>query len=257
MIRKKEKQDFLENMMEGVISIDLEGNVTYMNRAALKISGYKRHEIIGQDMRVFMSDLNDYEYLKNKIFDYIPGGEKRFELEIIDKQGDKKLVSVNGIGVPDHKGDVSGYLAVVSDLTQIRKKEVALREYELSERTMELKQRFLSNMSHELLTPLNGICGVAGLLLKHDIHDDERELVKIIEQSSDQMLKIIRSIWNTLGLKEGVYKNQPKEFTLCEMLHQNINLFSASAKEKQLKINLYCSKTNQYLLLQMNLKSIR
>lgn len=251
---KKEKNDLLENMSEGVIRTDRKGFISYMNRAALDISGYKKHEIIGKNFARLLPDSADIQDLRNKIFEYNPYEDNTIEIPIGDKEGNLKWVEIRGIDLQNQYNELTGFLGVVSDITQSRIKEAALREYELNERTMELKERFLSNMSHEMLTPINGILGVGDILLRRKLSEENRELVKIINQSSEQLLHIIKSIWDTMGLKEGIQKVHEKKFWLSNLILHNMNLFSASAKQKEINFYVECTNSKDTLILADELK---
>jgi PAS domain S-box-containing protein len=251
---RKENHDLLENMTEGVVSMDMMGTVQYMNRAALKISGYKRQEIIGRSVRVLLEDPGALERYVKYMSNFSRSEDNNTEIPIITKQGEKRLVEISSIEINDNRNQLKEIISVVSDVTYLRKKEARLREYELGQRTLEIKQRFLSNMSHEMLTPINGIYGVANILMERKLPDDNHELVSIISQSSEQLLNIIRSIWDTLGLKEGIPKVIANKFYLCDLMFQNKELFSAAAREKNIDLIIECNDTRKDIFLADELK---
>lgn len=72
-----------------------------------------------------------------------------------------------------------------------------------AEEASEAKSKFLSNISHELRTPLNAIQGLTKLMKKEDTQGINQENLKIIQQSSDQLLTLIKDILNLSKIEAG------------------------------------------------------
>ncbi len=95
----------------------------------------------------------------------------------------------------------------------------ALKQASESDR---LKSAFLSTMSHELRTPLNAIIGFSGLITNHTSTEEALEYANIINQSGNNLLKIVKDILNITLLESG-------EIT------QNIEVFEMKALIDELK----------------------
>ena len=95
-------------------------------------------------------------------------------------------------------------LMVVSDVTErnrtIRELNTALKKAEESEK---LQSVFLSNLSHELRTPMNGIIGFADLLLESENDPQKQEYLKIILDSSNQLHNVLSDIIEMSKLDAG------------------------------------------------------
>ena len=95
-------------------------------------------------------------------------------------------------------------LMVVSDVTDrnrsIRELNAALKKAEESEN---LQSVFLSNLSHELRTPMNGIIGFADLLLEGEKDPQKQEYLKIILDSSNQLHNVLSDIIEMSKLEAG------------------------------------------------------
>lgn len=91
---------------------------------------------------------------------------------------------------------------------------------ELEERGDELKalakyhQEFLANMSHEIRTPMNGVIGIVEQLKETEINNHQKELVQIMEESSENLLEIINNILDLSKLEVGKMSLNPEPTSL-------------------------------------------
>jgi len=100
------------------------------------------------------------------------------------------------------------------------------------------KSQFLATMSHEIRTPLNGVIGMAQLLLSSEIDDKNRQYIDGIYQSSTMLLETLNNVLDYAKLVEGVHIPESEEFSLKQLSHSIILLFTPMATEKNLKLNV-------------------
>lgn len=89
--------------------------------------------------------------------------------------------------------------------------EMALDQAEQANR---VKGEFLSIMSHEIRTPLNGVIGMTQLLKSKGLSDDQAESVRLIDQSSQHLLRLINDILDYSKLESGRMKLESRMFDL-------------------------------------------
>ncbi|MBR3688333.1 MAG: amino acid permease, partial [Lentisphaeria bacterium] len=145
---------------------------------------------------------------------------------------------------------------------QLEKKQEELEEaLQMAQDANRAKTTFLSNMSHDIRTPMNAIIGFTGLAESH-IHDTERvqEYLTTISHSSEHLLSLINDILDMSRIESGRMSLHEKEESLSEILHSIRDIVHADIKAKQHNFTIdavdvrnelvYCDKLrlNQVLL---------
>lgn len=128
-------------------------------------------------------------------------------------------------------------------------------------RANKAKSVFLSNMSHDIRTPMNAIVGFTSLALTHIEHKEQvREYLKKIMTSGNHLLSLINDILDMSRIESGKMHLEEKPASLPEILHGLRNILQADINAKQLELfidtvdildeEIYCDKLrlNQVLL---------
>ncbi len=114
--------------------------------------------------------------------------------------------------------------------------EAARHAAEAGERA---KMQFLSVMSHEVRTPLNGIQGMSGLLTDTDLTDDQRECVDVIRKSSDSLRLILEDVIDLAQLDTGSAAFDRQPFAPEEIARQVATILEPEARRKKLDLDVY------------------
>ncbi len=188
----------LESLGDGVLILDKEGRVTEANPGVKKIIGVKREALRGKaflaDAKLFPATLEFPEGSPRDWLEEVNSTKRaqRFEMKLLLPL-EERVVQVTLAPMKDRRGEITGTVAILEDITEIRRLE-------------ELKSDFISTVSHELRTPLTSIKGYASLLLhpKGQFDEETKEkYVKIIDRHSEQLTKLIDNLLDVSRLEAG------------------------------------------------------
>lgn len=178
------------------------GVIEQVNPAFSDLTGYSCDEALGLSVSTCVFPGQD-RLLQKEIFPLVLGGSTwKGEFICPKKTGEDIWVSAIISPVRDRHENIRYILIQSEDISFRKEYERELRKAkEKAEESDRLKMAFLANISHEIRTPLNAIVGFNNLLASSDeISPEERlRLVKIINQNSSQLLRIIE---NTIDISK-------------------------------------------------------
>lgn len=104
-------------------------------------------------------------------------------------------VQINSIPEYDKNGKLLGSFGIWRNINDIMHKQEQLkRETERANDSGHQKSVFLANMTHEIRTPLNAIVGFSDLLQAIESPDEKREMIRIIHNNCDMLLRLVNDI---------------------------------------------------------------
>ena len=131
-------------------------------------------------------------------------------------------------------GEFEGLVTIINDISaNINAQNELVKAKELAEESDRLKSAFLANMSHEIRTPMNGIIGFSGLLSKDNLSEEKRSnYVRIIQNSTTQLLTIITDILDVSKIEAGLLSIYEQKFNLNDMFDELHAQFEIEKKQK-------------------------
>jgi len=186
-----ELQSFTENILQsmhsGLVTIDLEGKISYINAAAEKITCFKGKTLIGQRWNYIFDSPHIGEILKKNFKSISLYGQ--IESNIIHK--DLKTMIPVGMSISpllDESQKVSGLIVIFKDLTEIRRLKEEMRR---SDKLAALGH-LSAGLAHEIRNPLASMSGSVQLLLDESGQSIKNlELMEIIVRECDRLNKIL------------------------------------------------------------------
>jgi CheY-like chemotaxis protein len=95
---------------------------------------------------------------------------------------------------------------------------------------------FLANMSHEVRTPLNGIIGMADLLMQTELTHLQRDFVQTLQNSGEALLTVVNEILDFSKIEAGKVTLETQDFSLNEVVNAALDLQAQPAATKKLEL---------------------
>jgi PAS domain S-box-containing protein len=178
------------------------GLIMDVNEEFCKFLGYKESEAIGSYIYdfEFISEINYESQIKPQLNEtyFI----KNIELEIRNKSDEKKFVLANFLKII--LDDIKYIIIKFVDITQqkIIEKELS-KAKERAEEMNKLKTIFLTNLSHEFRTPLNGILGFSDMLANEIKSPEHKSYVEAIQISGQRLLDTFNDLIDLSVIESG------------------------------------------------------
>ena len=107
-----------------------------------------------------------------------------------------------------------------------------------AEVAVETQKAFLANISHEIRTPMNGILGMSELLKRTALSEQQQENLKVIDKSSNHLLKIIEDLLNYSRLDAKDIELKINELAPQEIVDCCFDLLREQAKARSVELSL-------------------
>jgi two-component system, sensor histidine kinase and response regulator len=224
---------------EGMMTITNDGIVTSWNPGAERLFGYTAAEMIGRSASVLVPVGEQW------LIDRGAEGENRratqsAEARRLRKDGTQVEVLVTTVAMRPTRGQVTGFAVIYHDNTegkQARSEMQAARDLALE--AVRVRTEFLTNMSHEVRTPLNAIIGLTELLLLSDLSPAQHEEAEQIRSSGELLLTIVNDILDYAKMDAGKVALERVSFSLDHLVEETVHDFVAAAARKGIELALF------------------
>lgn len=213
----------LESMRDGFAVFDSNHRLIAANENYLSITEGAEAIVSGSDFE----DILDF-CLDEGVFDLQGEDENAWFDRMLARWSTPKISPVTlqfynqrFIRLVDRHTSEGGIVSLALDITDTIKREQDLREARDRARAADrAKSTFLAKMSHELRTPMNGVVGMADLLIEQETDTEKRLFAETIKSSGDALLGIINDILDFSKLEADRLSLVPVDFDLEKLLKE-------------------------------------
>jgi len=210
----------LSALIEGVVALDDQGRLLFLNPAAERLFGVASSDVKG---RTFLEGLRQSPL--NDVLSLTLQQMRPITREISVHSPAERTLSVHAMPVNYGNGQ-TGVLAALHDITELRKLENVRRE-------------FVANVSHELKTPLTSIKGYVETLLEGAIDDPKhnRAFLETIHEHSNSLSRMIDDVLDlsTIEAERVTYRFEP--VIVSEVVERIVKALEPMAKMKKVFIS--------------------
>lgn len=215
----------------------IDGNYRYraVNKSYLTAVGKTEEEMIGHTVAEICGEKIFRKHLKDKIDKCIQGEEVNY-CEWMNFFGYKnKYVDVSIFSYQGADGEITSVVITSRDITERKHVEEELKKAKIAaEAANTAKSNFLTNISHEILTPMNGVIGMSSLILGTQLTKDQLKYAQLIKNSADSLLTIINDILDFSKIDAGRLEVRTMDFDLRLTIDETVNLLTGPAEKKGL-----------------------
>jgi len=231
----------LDEVQNGIAVIDMNGIIVQENRRLKEMAG--GGSLVGKYLMRSISR-EDHGQIFDEIRKFAETGRPSIYLEFtaVTADGKRLRCSSRNSVVNDERGEP---VCVICAVSEISKSEAELLNLEAARESAEAANRaksmFLSNISHELRSPLNAILGFSRILreqLAGPLNESQNEYLDDILMSSDHLLSLINDIRDLSRLEAGRIEPEQYDFPVRSVLENSIDVMSERAAAHGVALSL-------------------
>lgn len=225
---KRRLDAILEAGADGIMILDSSFRVTRFNKALTRLSGVSAAHAIGRQhddvvvlrnkragMTLSEAAAGGWPLVTRSSAGLMASGPLYVEGDLVRSDGTRVSVGITYAPLLDREGRVVNLIANVRDITRFREAD-------------DLKNTFISIISHELKTPVALIKGYAGTLSREDAQwepDTIRESATIIEEEADRLTHLIDNLLDASRLQAGGLKLNRSSVSIDALAARQVELF--------------------------------
>ncbi len=212
------------SIRDAVIVIDGSDRLLMANEAAGRLFNFDHNnsqlkpvsELIGPDQGEFADFLSHNRQSK--------GQATRKEIEF-SKDGTPEIFDCIVSCVYDQDRQVCGVVAVLHDITREKK-------------IQQMKNDFVSHVSHELKTPLASITAFTEMLADGEANDEQtqKEFYSVIQNQAQRLNRLIEDILNSSRIESGLIKVNKETASLTMLIEEQLQMIKGYAEEKEVTV---------------------
>jgi PAS domain S-box-containing protein len=221
---KQQTEAIIFSISDAVIVTNRFDELILANEATEKLLGFRLESALRKNIDRVIADVKLVRLIR-ETRSHGTNQTKRIVEHTINQKGESRTFSITLSCVLTPNNEVSGVVAVLHDIT--REKEIA-----------KMKSDFVSNVSHELKTPLASIKAYIEMLIDGEAEDEttRNEFYEIISSETNRLHRLIENILNISQIESGVVKVVREPIDLTAVIKQVLDVVAPQAKTKNIEL---------------------
>lgn len=218
---KKTTEAIVRSIAEGLVVVNEKGEVLLMNPSAEKLLGVQKEKKIGKPIFDNMRD----EIMVSFSHDANESGEKVIEFKTKDENAGKTLRSSSAV-IQNENGQTVGMVNILTDVT---------KQKELDG----VKTRFVSNVTHELRTPIVAMQKSIAILLEPStgpLNSAQSNFLGIVSRNLTHLNRLVEDLLDVAKIESGKMSIKLTPCRLDRVLNEVCDTLETWAKTKQIQM---------------------
>ena len=229
-------RSLIEASLDPLVTISLDGKITDVNEATVRVTGVARQQLIGTDFPDYFTEPDKAREGYGQVF--ADGLVTDYPLTIRNTSGGLTDVLYNASVYRDADDNVSGVFAAARDVTE-RKKVTRLQE-DIVCRLGALdaaKTDFVARVSHELRTPLTSVLGYLEVLEEGEVgalNDDQRRILEVVDRNGRRLLSLVEDLLTMGRAEAGGLRMRTSRFPLVTIVDWVVQSLGSGIEKREL-----------------------
>lgn len=230
-------QSILNNVVDGIITVDLAGTISSCNRAATRLLKCDAEDLVDRNISEVL-EIDSFDALLSQVSnDSEYSGRKVHETVLSSPDGPPVFIeyAVGDRMEIDHRHIMSFLIRDVSERKEIER----------------LKQEFVASVSHELRTPLTSISGALSLARRDKAVLESERLQKLLGMASDNskhLTELVNDILDLEKIEGGLMNFDLAEVDIVELVRRSIDTSSTYLQKHRKRVRILCQENACYLV---------
>jgi two-component system phosphate regulon sensor histidine kinase PhoR len=221
--RKMQLEAILSSMIHGIVAVDETYKIVFHNKLFNEMLDIQQEEIVGKSI---------YDFVRNTVlFNVLEKSTESNEYIVAEGKltinDEERIIRIYANPIRVKQVKELGTLLVIQDMTQIRKLE-------------NIRRDFVSNVTHELKTPLTSIRGFVDTLKNGAIEDEDvaRRFLDIIDIETERLYLLIQDILSLSEIESKQNEKNIKNYDIKDIVYEVLELLRPKVKESAIELKV-------------------